>query len=164
MLDLSNVQHHPALTEIGGFSPKVRWDKTALIGARDVDRGERSLLREAGIRVFTMRDPFTDGLYADAGAMQVYDSHQRVQRYIAQFSLDLDPIRPTAPGSLMFVMGHRIEVRPGAPPAWPFTLHADEQSLTSGGMFAKYVVPLLKDVHDADMAGQLLGASSSTTP
>lgn len=109
-----------------------------------------------GGRVFTMRDPFADGLYADAGAMQVYDSHQRVQRYIAQFSLDLDPIRPTAPGSLMFVMGHRIEVRPGAPPAWPFTLHADEQSLTIGGMFTKYVVPLLKDVHDADMAGQLL--------
>lgn len=53
---------HPALTEIGGFSPKVRWDKTVLIGARDVDRGERSLLREAGIRVFTMREIDEDGI------------------------------------------------------------------------------------------------------
>src|SRR5262245_30255572 len=51
-----------------------------------------------GGRVQTMRDPFPDGLYADAGAMQVYDSHIRGQRYIAQFGLELDPIRPTAPG------------------------------------------------------------------
>jgi monoamine oxidase len=109
-----------------------------------------------GGRVFTMRDPFADGLYADAGAMQVYDSHQRVQRYISQFALELDPIRPTAPGSLMFLMGHRIEVRPGAAPAWPFTLNADEQELTNRGMYTKYVVPLLKDVYEADLAGQLL--------
>ncbi|SRR6266540_1063789 len=29
----------------------------------------------AGGRVFTMREPFADGLYAEAGAMQVFDSH-----------------------------------------------------------------------------------------
>jgi arginase len=53
---------HPALTEIGGFSPKVRWDKAVLIGAREVDRAERSLLRESGIRVFTMREIDEDGI------------------------------------------------------------------------------------------------------
>jgi len=53
---------HPALTEIGGFSPKVRWDKTVLIGARDVDRSERPLVRESGIRVFTMREIDEDGI------------------------------------------------------------------------------------------------------
>ncbi len=52
----------PALTEIAGFSPKVRWDKTVLIGARDVDRGERALIREAGIRTFTMREIDEDGI------------------------------------------------------------------------------------------------------
>jgi arginase len=52
----------PALTEIAGFSPKVRWDRTVLIGARDVDRGERALLREAGIRTFTMREIDEDGI------------------------------------------------------------------------------------------------------
>jgi monoamine oxidase len=109
-----------------------------------------------GGRVFTMREAFADGLYADAGAMQVYDSHHRVQRYISQFSLELDPIRPRAPGSLMFLMGHRIEVRPAATPAWPFTLNTDEQQLTNRGMYTKYVVPLLKDVYEADLAGQLL--------
>ena len=52
----------PALTEIAGFAPKVRWDKTVLIGARDVDRGERALIREAGIRTFTMREIDEDGI------------------------------------------------------------------------------------------------------
>jgi arginase len=52
----------PELTGIAGFSPKVRWDKTVLIGARDVDRGERALIHEAGIRTFTMREIDEDGI------------------------------------------------------------------------------------------------------
>lgn len=46
----------PRLTDIAGFAPKVRWDKVALIGARDVDASERPLVRESGVRVFTMRE------------------------------------------------------------------------------------------------------------
>jgi arginase len=44
------------LTEIGGFSPKVLPENTAIIGARSVDPGERELLRSLGIRVFTMSE------------------------------------------------------------------------------------------------------------
>jgi monoamine oxidase len=109
-----------------------------------------------GGRVFTMREPFADGLYADAGAMQVYDSHARVQKYITQFALDLDPIRTSAPGSLMHVMGHRIATRPGEPAQWPMPLHEDEKTLTSGGLYAKYVTPHLKAVVAADAEGRLL--------
>lgn len=46
----------PRAVELGGWSPKVAADKTVLIGARDVDRAERPLIHESGIRVFTMRD------------------------------------------------------------------------------------------------------------
>jgi arginase len=46
----------PVLTELGGLTPKVRSDKVALIGARDVDPGEREMVSESGIRVFTMRE------------------------------------------------------------------------------------------------------------
>ncbi len=46
----------PVLTELGGLTPKVRPDKVALIGARDVDPGEREMVRESGVRVFTMRE------------------------------------------------------------------------------------------------------------
>lgn len=52
----------PELTEIGGFSPKVRWDRTVVIGTRAVDRSERPLVRESGIRAFTMREIDEDGI------------------------------------------------------------------------------------------------------
>ncbi|HUP01571.1 MAG TPA: arginase family protein, partial [Gemmatimonadota bacterium] len=38
------------------------WDKVALIGARDVDAGERPLVKESGIRVFTMREIDEQGI------------------------------------------------------------------------------------------------------
>ena len=110
----------------------------------------------SGGRVFTMREPFADGLYADAGAMQVYDSHTRGQRYIKQFGLELDPIGPTAPGSLMHLRGRRIELRPTQPVEWPFVLNDSEKSLTSGGLYQKYITPVLQSIYDADINGALL--------
>lgn len=109
-----------------------------------------------GGRVFTLRESFADGLYADAGAMQVYDSHTRAQKYIKQFELELDPIRATAPGSLMHLMGQRIATKAGDPPQWPFPLNADEKTLTAGGLYAKYVTPQLQAVLAADAQGRLL--------
>ena len=90
-----------------------------------------------GGRVQTMRDPFADGLYADAGAMQVYDSHTRAQRYIKLFGLELDPIRGGG-ASFLDVLGAR------ANPA------------DSGAAYKKYVVPHLAGVHEADTQGALL--------
>ncbi|MDX1568968.1 MAG: arginase [Xanthomonadales bacterium] len=46
----------PDLYGIGGFSPKVDPAKVALVGIRDIDAGERKIIRDAGIRTFTMRD------------------------------------------------------------------------------------------------------------
>jgi len=46
----------PSLTRIGGFAPKIRSEKTVLFGARDIDPGERELVRDSGMRVFTMRE------------------------------------------------------------------------------------------------------------
>ena len=44
------------LTELFGFAPKVLPANTVLVGVHDVDRGESRLLREAGVKTFTMRD------------------------------------------------------------------------------------------------------------
>ncbi|HET6342375.1 MAG TPA: arginase [Gemmatimonadota bacterium] len=53
---------HPELTGIGGFSPKVKETKVVLIGARELDPGERDLIHETGIRVFTMREIDEQGI------------------------------------------------------------------------------------------------------
>ena len=44
------------LKNIMGFSPKVRAENVALIGIRDLDAGERRIVKESGIHAFTMRD------------------------------------------------------------------------------------------------------------
>jgi monoamine oxidase len=110
-----------------------------------------------GGRVFTMRDVFPDGLYADAGAMQVYDTHVRAQRYIQRFGLELDPIRSTASGSFLQVMGKRFpHLKAGEPIVWPFDLNDNEKGLDSRGLYAKYVAPHLAAVYEADTRGDLL--------
>jgi arginase len=52
------------LTEIGGFAPKVDPKNVALIGIRDIDDGERRLIRELGVRAFTARDMDERGMNA----------------------------------------------------------------------------------------------------
>ena len=44
------------LTHIGGFAPKVRPDRTVLLGGRDIDGEERRSIAKSGIRVFTMSE------------------------------------------------------------------------------------------------------------
>ena len=44
------------LSDLYGFSPKVRAENCVLVGIRDVDEHERLNIRQAGVHVFTMRD------------------------------------------------------------------------------------------------------------
>jgi arginase len=47
---------HSPLSDMYGFSPKVRPENCALVGIRDVDQHERENIRKSGVHVFTMRD------------------------------------------------------------------------------------------------------------
>ena len=52
------------LSNIFGFSPKVRPENCVLIGVRDIDAVEKENIRRAGIEVFTMRDIDERGMRA----------------------------------------------------------------------------------------------------
>lgn len=45
-----------AFARVGGFSPKVEPRNVCLIGTRDVDKAEARILRQSGIRVFSMTE------------------------------------------------------------------------------------------------------------
>ena len=47
---------HPALTGIGGYKGKVKAENIVLIGARDIDAGEKALIAEKNIKVYTPED------------------------------------------------------------------------------------------------------------
>jgi arginase len=53
----ASLGHGPeALTNIYGFAPKLRPEKCALIGIRDLDGHERQVVRASGVNLFTMRE------------------------------------------------------------------------------------------------------------
>ena len=109
-----------------------------------------------GGRVFTIREPFADGLYVEGGAMQVFDSHARVQRYIQQLGLEIDPIRPVPGIAVRHVMGKRIESKPGERIVWPFDLTAGEREIDGRMLWQKYVVPAVQEVVEAEANDPLL--------
>ncbi|GGI18226.1 arginase [Gottfriedia solisilvae] len=47
---------HDLLTKIGGYFPKVKPENVIIIGARDLDEGERAIIKELGIKVYTMHE------------------------------------------------------------------------------------------------------------
>jgi arginase len=93
----------PELTGIEGFSPKLDPALCVHIGARDVDPGERRLIRELGLRVITMREIDERGMSACMDeALSVVG--RAAPGYAVTFDIDvLDPI--DAPGSGTVVRG-----------------------------------------------------------
>jgi len=93
----------PALTSIGGFAPKLDPRFCAHVGARDIDRGERELIRQLGMRFFTMREIDERGMSACMDEAIAVAS-QATGGYAVTF--DVDALDPTdAPGSGTLVRG-----------------------------------------------------------
>src|SRR5579859_5715042 len=84
------------LVNFGGFSPKISPAHIAIVGARDLDDGERELLRAAHAHVFTMKDIDHLGLpEAIARALEVATT----DTHALHVSFDMDSLDPReAPG------------------------------------------------------------------
>ena len=63
-----------------------------------------------GGRVHTLREPFSDGLYAEAGAGRIPSTHDLTLHYIRQFNLPLVPFYPASGSSIYFIKGRRFRV------------------------------------------------------
>lgn len=94
---------HVSLTGIGGYSPKVKPENIVIVGARSLDEGERELIREKGIRVYTMHEIDKLGMTA---VMEETMDYLRERTDGVHLSLDLDGLDPhDAPGVGTPVMG-----------------------------------------------------------
>ncbi|MRG29777.1 MULTISPECIES: arginase [Laceyella] len=86
----------PDLVNISGYAPKVRPENTVIIGARELDPGEKELIAQLGIKVFTMHE--IDRL----GMARVMDEAIGIVSHDTDgvhLSLDLDGLDPKdAPG------------------------------------------------------------------
>lgn len=101
-----------------------------------------------GGRVHTLRDPFADGLYAEAGATRVPNHHHFTLKYAELFGLMLDPFEPPNLPSVYYVRGKRIQVTHGRKVDWPYDLTAEERALGVSGMRKKYIWSMLGEIGD----------------
>ncbi len=86
---------HPDLVGIGGQGASIRTEDVVAIGLRSVDIEEKGLLREAGVKVYTMKD--IDAYGAGRVVRNAIKSLAHVDR--VHLSLDLDALDPeVAPG------------------------------------------------------------------
>jgi monoamine oxidase len=103
----------------------------------------------AGGRVQTLREPFADGLHAEAGAATVSDTHDWTIHYARLFDLPLDPV-PHSPGAILYqARGRRI----GDEASLPFDLTPEEKALGRRGIRERYLLPLLHQVGDTTAPG-----------
>ena len=62
-----------------------------------------------GGRVHTLREPFSDGLFAEAGAARIPETHDLTHKYVKEFALPLEPFYPSRLNALRFDRGGREE-------------------------------------------------------
>lgn len=94
---------HRSLTDIAGFSPKVNPENVVIIGARSLDEGERILIKEKGIKVYTMHEIDRLGM---TKVMEETINYLKEKTDGVHLSLDLDGLDPhDAPGVGTPVMG-----------------------------------------------------------
>ena len=84
------------LTGVGGWAPKLDAQKIVIVGARDLDLGERELLRTHHVHVFTMSDIDQRGI---SDVMRDALTLARKASDGIHLSLDMDALDPVhAPG------------------------------------------------------------------
>lgn len=87
---------HPDLINIEGYCPKIKPENIVIIGARSLDDGEKKLIREKGIRVYTMHEIDRMGMTA---VIEETISYLSARTDGVHLSLDLDGLDPRdAPG------------------------------------------------------------------
>jgi monoamine oxidase len=101
-----------------------------------------------GGRVQTLRDPFDDGLFAEAGASRIPSSHHLTLGYARMFGLMLVPFAPASVPSIQYAYAQRLRILPDAPFEWPSGIPADQKRLTPAEVRRRYMAPLSDQITD----------------
>src|SRR5258705_11429613 len=111
--------------------------------------GHNPLVLEAqnrvGGRVYTLREPFSDGLYAEAGAMRIPRTHTLTMGYLEHFGLRTLPFTMSNPRALYYLHGHRYRIAEAEadPDLLGFECREHERGRTHGQLWAAALEPLL---------------------
>ena len=111
--------------------------------------GHNPIILEAqqrvGGRVYTLRDPFTEGLYAEVGAMRIPRAHSLTMEYISKFGLKTSDFTMDNPNAYYYIGGNKIRAidANANPSRLGFEVNEDEVGKTSGQLYMEAIQPLM---------------------
>ena len=103
---------HPDLIALNGSTPSLKPENVAIIGARDIDMTERSMVQQTGVRVYTMSE--IDRRGAAYALLKQLNMSQNTDGIHLSFDLDgVDPreapgVGTPVPGGLSLRESHLI--------------------------------------------------------
>src|SRR5687767_7616695 len=103
-----------------------------------------------GGRVLTLREPWADGLYVEAGAARIPDNHDLTLGYVQKFGLKLTPFFP-AGARVYSIGGKRIRTRSDGEfdlRECPLPLREDERLDGLWPLLEKYIKGALAELGD----------------
>ncbi len=101
----------------------------------------------SGGRVYTIRDPFTDGMYAEAGAESFGEKHAFVDYYVRRFDLPTLKFEVSSKLTPLYYVNGRA-IRLGKEFQWPAGLRSDETRLSPYDLAQKYIRPAVQEIGD----------------
>jgi monoamine oxidase len=86
-----------------------------------------------GGRIYTLREPFAPGLYAEAGGMRIPRAHDLTLRYCELFGLPMRPFVMSNPKGIVHLGGERMtrEEADREPDRLPYSLESHERGRTA---------------------------------
>ncbi len=111
--------------------------------------------QRVGGRVYTLRQPFTEGLYAEVGAMRIPRAHTLTLAYIDKFSLKTNDFTMDNPKAYYYIGGRKVRIEDANrdPSVLGFDVSGAEQGCTAGEMWGKAIQPLVDILEKNGEAG-----------
>ena len=128
-------------------------------------RGHQCVILEAdgshiGGRVRTLR--LQDGLYGEAGAMRIPESHQITRHYVKEFGVELRPFVFSNDNAYYFLRGQRARIKDIASLKKLYALTDREKDMSPGDIWKASVVSRVEKMSPAEKA-ELLAPAPGTT-
>ncbi|HTX90871.1 MAG TPA: flavin monoamine oxidase family protein [Anaerolineales bacterium] len=111
--------------------------------------GHKPVVLEAqqrlGGRVHTLRDPFTEGLYAEVGAMRIPRAHKMTLAYIDKFGLKTNEFTMDNPKAYYYISGRKVRAAEASadPSLLGFEVAGHEVGQTADQLWRKAIQPLV---------------------
>jgi monoamine oxidase len=102
--------------------------------------------QRVGGRVCTLREPFSDGLYAEAGAMRIPKAHDLTMGYVDKLNVQVAPFTMGNQNAYYHLHGKRIRIKDANanPDVLGFEVAPHERGKTAAQLWADCLKPLMQ--------------------